>query len=100
MKVELTDLGIVFRKAKVDLYYSSNPSLFAIANYEDNLQRLLKKITGRFTVWVKDSDFLDTLTLAPSTIKRPKVQGSGLIHAAPQDERISSYSAEGQRIKA
>ncbi len=67
MTVELRDLGTAFRKAKVDLYYSTNPSLFAIADYEENLEenleRLLKKINGRSTTWVKDSDFLGTWTL-------------------------------------
>ncbi|WBU42645.1 MULTISPECIES: hypothetical protein [Marinobacter] len=100
MTVKLKDLGIAFRKAKVDLYYSTNLSLFAIADYEGNLQRLLRKINGRSTVWVKDSDFLDTWTLASKTIKCPKVQGAGLIHAAPQDERIGGYSADGQRMQA
>lgn len=66
MTVELRDLGTAFRKAKVDLYYSKNPSLFAIADYEgnleENLERLLKKINGRSTAWVKDSDLLGTWT--------------------------------------
>ncbi len=33
----LDDFIIAYRKAKVDLYYSSNLSLEAIANYEENL---------------------------------------------------------------
>ena len=32
MSVSLHDLGLAYRKAKVDLYYSTNPSLFDIAN--------------------------------------------------------------------
>lgn len=104
MTVELIDLGTAFRKAKVDLYYSTNPSLVAIADYEENLaenlKRLLKKINGRSTTWVKDSDFLGTWTLAPKAIKCPKGKDAGLIFAAPQDERFSSHSAEGQRIEA
>tara|TARA_Y100001001_G_scaffold97480_1_gene95327 strand:+ start:3473 stop:3955 length:483 start_codon:yes stop_codon:yes gene_type:complete len=102
--VELRDLGTAFRKAKVDLYYSTNPSLFAIADYEENLEenlkRLLKKINGRSTTWVKDSDFLGTWTLAPKAIKCSKGKDAGLIFAAPQDERFSSHSAEGQWIEA
>ncbi len=68
LTVTPAELGIAFRKAKVDLYYSTNPSLFAISDYEENLEenlkRLLKKINGRSTTWVKDSDFLGTWTLA------------------------------------
>lgn len=90
MTVELRDLGTAFRKAKVDLYYSTNPSLFAIADYEEsleeNLERLLKKINGRSTTWVKDSDFLGTWTLAPKAIKCPKGKDAGLIHASPEEE--------------
>lgn len=100
MKVELTDLGIAFRKAKVDLYYSTNFSLFAIADYEenpeDNLQRLQANINGRSTIWVKDPDFLGTWTLAPKAIKCAKGKDAGLIHASLEDAMSSSYSAEGQ----
>lgn|SRR5690554_732776 len=60
--VNPAELGTAFRKAKVDLYYSTNPSLFTIADYEENLgenlQRLRKKINGKSTTWVKDPDFL------------------------------------------
>ena len=60
MTVTLKTLGIAFRKAKVDLYYSTNRSLFAIADYEENLQEnlqlLQKKINSRSTIWVKDPD--------------------------------------------
>ncbi|WP_417536598.1 reverse transcriptase domain-containing protein [Methylophaga sp.] len=90
MTVDLKDLGTAFRKAKVDLYYSTNPSLFAIADYEenleDNLQRLREKINGRSTTWVKDPDFLGTWTLAPKAIKCGKDKDAGLIHASPEEE--------------
>jgi hypothetical protein len=90
MSHTLSDLGTAFRKAKVDLYYSTTPSLFAIADYEenleDNLQRLQKKINGRSTVWVKDPDFLGTWTLAPKAIKCPEEKDAGLIHASPEEE--------------
>lgn len=90
MTAELKDLGTAFRKAKVDLYYSTNPSLFAIADYEENLeenlQRLQKKINGRSTTWVKDPDFLGTWTLAPKSIKCSEEKDAGLIHASPEEE--------------
>lgn len=52
----LQDLGLAFRKAKVDLYYSSHASLEAIADYEENLHAnlsaLLIKITSADESWV------------------------------------------------
>ncbi|KKL78461.1 hypothetical protein LCGC14_2024670, partial [marine sediment metagenome] len=90
MTITLKDLGTAFRKAKVDLYYSTNPSLFAIADYEENLeenlQRLQKKINGRSTAWVKALGFLGTWTLAPKAIKCRKDKDAGLIHASPEEE--------------
>lgn len=94
MTVSLTDLGLAYRKAKVDLYYSTNPSLFAIANYEEeltaNLTRLQGKLNGKSTAWVKTEKFLGDWTVAPKSINpRPDSdEGSeaGLIFAAPEDE--------------
>lgn len=54
---DLQTLGLAYRKAKVDLYYSSNASLDAIADYEENLHAklsvLLEKINGEDESWVK-----------------------------------------------
>mgnify|MGYP001583675467 FL=1 len=73
MSVSLHDLGLAYRKAKVDLYYSTNPSLFDIANYEDelsqNLTRLKDRIEATSEDWVKDPAFLGTWTLAPKEIQ-------------------------------
>lgn len=97
------ELGIAFCKAKVDLYYSTNSSLFAISDYganlEENLQRLRKTINDRSATWLKDSDFLGTWTLAPKVIKCSEEKDAGLIHALPKDERASSYSAGGQWVQ-
>lgn len=35
--ITLQDLGLAYRKAKVDLYYSSHASIEAIADYEEKL---------------------------------------------------------------
>lgn len=37
MIISLEELGLAYRKAKVDLYYSSHVSLEAIASYEESL---------------------------------------------------------------
>lgn len=94
MTVSLTDLGLAYRKAKVDLYYSTNPSLLAIADYEDrlagNLARLLELINGTDEAWVEEPDFLGDWMLAPKAIQYEKSeQDSSLIIAAPEAEWAS-----------
>lgn len=102
MSYSLSELGVAFRKAKVDLYYSTNPSLFAIADYEenleDNLQRLQEKINGRSTTWLKDPDFLGTWTLAPKAIKCGKAKDAGLIQASPKEEWSCFTKTEEQPV--
>lgn len=102
LTVGQAELGITFREAKVDLYYSTNPSLFAISDYETNLeescQRLRKKINGRSTTWVKDSDFLGTWTLTPKAIKCAEEKDASLIDASPEDVRLNNHTVEGQWI--
>jgi len=41
---DLKDLGMAYRKAKVDLYYSSHPRLTDIACYEENLHTNLSAL--------------------------------------------------------
>ena len=43
----LQNLGLAYRKAKVDLYYSSHASLDAIADYEENLHGNLCALQGQ-----------------------------------------------------
>ena len=98
MSVSLHDLGLAYRKAKVDLYYSTNPSLFDIANYEDelsqNLTRLKDRIEATSEDWVKDPAFLGTWTLAPKEIQIAKgTQDQSLIFASPEAEWLSAAEA-------
>ena len=78
ISVSLSDLGLAYRKAKVDLYYSTNPSLFDIVDYEDdlskNLARLKEQIEASSEDWVKEPDFLGTWTLAPKEIRPEKAE--------------------------
>lgn len=75
--ITLDELILAWRKAKVDLYYSTNPPLFAMANYEDNLlenlESLRQRINGEDQDWVTDSEFLGTWTLAPKATTFQKV---------------------------
>lgn len=71
----LQELGMAYRKAKVDLYYSTHRSLKNIANYEsdlhDNLQQLLEKINGDDSSWIEDEGFLGDWIVVPHTYELP-----------------------------
>ncbi|MBG7620010.1 Reverse transcriptase [Herbaspirillum sp. AP02] len=96
MVVTLKQLAVAYRKAKVDLYYSSHASIEAIAAYEDDLSRnlnaLLKKINSGDDAWIKKESFLGDWTLATKAIswpERKKVRddfGTGLIFSDPREE--------------
>ena len=92
----LHDLGLAYRKAKVDLYYSSHASLTAIADYEAqlhaNLADLHAKIHGDDESWVTKPEFIGGWTLATKTVEmncwneyREK-HGNGLIFSSPAEE--------------
>ncbi|MBA6113572.1 Reverse transcriptase [Pseudomonas asiatica] len=89
-------LGLAYRKAKVDLYYSSHASLEAIAEYEENLHAnlsaLSKRILADEETWVDDPDFLGGWTLATKSVDMRnladcrKEKGNGIIFSSPIDE--------------
>lgn len=93
---DLKDLGMAYRKAKVDLYYSSHPRLNDIASYEENLHAnltgLREKINGDDEAWVTKKDFIGSWTLAAKCIdmegwkKQKKEDGNGLTFSSPSDE--------------
>lgn len=92
----LTDMGLAYRKAKVDLYYSSHPCLTAIADYEEKLQQnltgLLIKITATDENWVTTPKFLGTWSLTTKSVsaderdKHHEDNGHGLIFSSPTEE--------------
>lgn len=92
----LQDLGIAYRKAKVDLFYSSHVSLEAIADYEEDLynhlSNLLNKINNDDESWVTLPEFIGDWTLAPksvdmSCLKQHREQHDiGLIFSSPTEE--------------
>jgi hypothetical protein len=94
--ISLQDLGLAYRKAKVDLYYSSHASLNAIANYEENLHANLSalqaKINGDDESWVMEGEFIGTWTLATKSIDMDawklhrKNSSNGLIFSSPAEE--------------
>ncbi len=72
LNISTSQLVLAWRKAKVDLYYSTNPPLFEMAEYEENLlenlEQLRKRINGKTQTWVTKEEFLGTWTLAPKSI--------------------------------
>lgn len=92
----LQDLGLAYRKAKVDLYYSSHASLDAIADYEEalhaNLTALLAKLQDDDESWVTQPEFIGSWTLATKSVdmtcwEQYREQSSnGLIFSSPTEE--------------
>lgn len=93
MTVLLTKLGLAYRKAKVDLYYSTNPSLLDLSNYEDRLATNLTKLKAHLDstdeAWFQEPEFLGSWCLVPKQIITPPKnpsEGQGLIFASSEAE--------------
>lgn len=105
----LQDLGLAYRKAKVDLYYSSHASLGAIADYEEalhaNLTALLAKLQGDDESWVTQPDFIGGWTLAPKSVEMScweqyrEEHGNGLIFSSPAEEWAHACGLLGEGDK-
>lgn len=89
MNFSVEDLSLAYRKAKVDLYYSSHSSLLDIADYESHLvsrlQSLLDQLNGADEEWVKNDIFLGHWFVTPKSIVLTDVyqQGNGPVFASP-----------------
>lgn len=96
MSFTLEKLGMAYRKAKVDLYYSTDAPLLSIAKYEEklpeNLLSLLDRLNGVDENWITENAFLGGWTLAAKSIswadrkKFHEKHGNGLIFSSPEDE--------------
>lgn len=105
----LQALGLAYRKAKVDLYYSSHASLDAIAGYEadlhSKLSALLAKLHADDESWVTQPEFVGDWTLATKSVdmsswERYREQhGNGLIFSSPDEEwaHACGLLAEGDK---
>lgn len=102
MNIGINDLGLAYRKAKVDLYYSSHACLMDVYEYEcnllDNLQRLLHKLNDDDEGWVKEEEFVGAWTLAAKAIYtgsegNHESDGAGLIFSSPKKKWENSCSA-------
>lgn len=88
MSITLENLGMAYRKAKVDIYYSTHATLVAIAEYESNLANnlnvLLSKLNGENENWITEDAFLGDWTYVPKSIH--PLKKNGLIFSSPSDE--------------
>lgn len=94
--ISMNDMYLAYRKAKVDLYYSSNKFLVEIADYEENvcenLNNLMNRINGVDESWVMSADFVGGWLLVPKSVdmsswKRHKEDnGNRIIFSSPVDE--------------
>jgi hypothetical protein len=92
----LQALGLAYRKAKVDLYYSSHASLDAIADYEANLHTRLSALQAKLQAddesWVTQPEFIGGWTLATKSVDMScweqyrELHGNGLIFSSPDEE--------------
>ncbi|NKW70419.1 hypothetical protein GS943_19040 [Rhodococcus hoagii] len=80
----LAQLVLAYRKAKVDLYRSSDPRIRDLLEYEENLAenlaRLANLVDSAETEWAKDPAFFGTFTFMPETIRD-----------APAAQKMASY---------
>lgn len=76
----LEDLGMAYRKAKVDIYYSNDARPLDILEYErdlkGNLQKLLQRLNGENRDWISDPVFLGDYSLIPKGIEFPAKTGA------------------------
>lgn len=74
--VKLRDLVVAYRKAKVDLYHSTEPRFFDVVEYEENLDEnlsaLLNLIEGPDSSWVREPDFVGDFTFVPKHVTSPE----------------------------
>lgn len=73
MAFTLQDLGMAYRKAKVDVFYSNDPRPLEMLDYETDLEShltsLLRRINGRSKTWVQEPEFLGDFVIVPKEIE-------------------------------
>lgn len=105
----LQALGLAYRKAKVDLYYSSHASLDAIADYEANLHAKLSALEAQLKAddesWVTQPQFIGGWTLATKSVDMScwklyrEQHGNGLIFSSPDEEWAHACALLGEGDK-
>ena len=97
-------LGLAYRKAKVDLYYSTNVNLELIADYEDdlhkNLTELFSLINNDDEEWVKSKEFVGSWMFVPKTVEMPSDK-LGQADYAADPEQVDDFAVQiiGQALE-
>lgn len=101
--VSLEDLGMAYRKAKVDRFYIGNSSLLDILEYEENIEQNLKLLQKRLSEdpseILSDKKFIGSWTLIPKSIASEN-NNNGLIHSDPQKAWKHLCSSDEGKPKA
>jgi hypothetical protein len=88
--MDIQELLIAYRKAKVDLYYSTHSDLTAIADYEENLLENLKSLLDRIEKvdesWIEKEDFLGSWILVPKSIKIGLTEEDNIIFSSTMNK--------------
>lgn len=98
-------LGLAYRKAKYDLFYSTGAPISNILRYEkelhENLSRLCEKLNGDDMSWIKDPEYLGSWYLAEHKVDIPelKEQNNGLIFSSPSEELEQLLRGDAQKSK-
>ena len=85
--IAIVDLGMAYRKAKVDIYYSTHAPIMDVVNYEENLYENLKRLYGTLqnqdNTWANDGCFLGDWVLVPKGVNADCTK-TGLIYSDQQ----------------
>jgi hypothetical protein len=87
--ISIVDLGMAYRKAKVDIYYSTHAPIMDVVNYEENLYENLKRLYGTLqnqdNTWANDGGFLGDWVLVPKGVNADCTK-TGLIYSDQQTQ--------------
>lgn len=108
MRIDLDDLFLAYRKAKVDLYYSTEPRFFDLVEYEENLEEnlevLLDRIRHEDFTWLAGPEFLGSFTFVPKGVKFAREDRERTtLHSDPVEEwraRTKEAARKGKQPNA
>ena len=98
--ISLTDLGMAYRKAKVDAFYSAIPDRLSFMEYEKNLHKNLKQLHEALSIEEQSFD-LGSWTLVPHDINnKGSNEQNGFSFSDPQKKWDSYLNTKNNKINA
>lgn len=100
----LAQLVLAYRKAKVDLYRSSDPRIQEILEYEDNLAENLSNLANLIdsgeTSWVANPEFVGTFTFTPESVRDvPAPSKNDIISSDPVRAWLTASNSEKPKAR-